>query len=149
MAFTGDIMKWRQRAFWGNKLCNLVLSEIYISRIREWAHIPLKQYTHRLFWFLLYGAFDIVLYEIHVVCAVFDVLTNTNNGMWVVLKGRYYIGDHEQERSCLRNLQCLLLCHRTPALNRWKCLETKSTCESMSVKKSHSSWLSIFDALQI
>lgn len=30
----------------GGKLCNLVLSEIYISRIREQADIPLQTATH-------------------------------------------------------------------------------------------------------
>lgn len=40
----------------GGKLCNKVLSEIYISRIREKAYIPFD-------WVLFFGAVSVVIYE--------------------------------------------------------------------------------------
>ena len=66
MAFTGNIMKWRQRSFWGVKLCNLVLLEIYISRIRKWDF-------HSLFFFFTATQCQVISFLWIILCCLWCI----------------------------------------------------------------------------
>lgn len=74
----------------GGKLCNLVLSEIYISRIRPTFHFT-QQHTVKLYCFLFCRALNVMFYEMCTICAVYDLLTNTNNVVWIVWVWYNYI----------------------------------------------------------